>query len=401
MVAGRHGDGGLLATCCGACPPTPNAAPPTPSADRSGRRSLAAVRFALQAVHGAAVFDLGDRADGLAELQQARSDFGDNQTGAEHCAAMAMLEFRAALLLGHAAAARTVLGWLTERTGDNAELVVMRAWADAAAGHHEHARAVIRAVLDGSTPALLPHTVVEALAAGDLDRRHREASGPPPATPCKPLWPSPNPSTRCARSHRPGRTSASCWCTSAAASAHRRSSRTGCSPWVRVNSGQTAMLSEREITVLGLLPSMLSLEEIALDLTVSVNTVKSHVRSIYTKLGVSSRRLAVLAAHERGPPQQQRALTRPRIGRLRRSGRSRAARSAAPRFRRRRRARLLGRCLQQRIGPSCARMHFDEKGLHQERGRNGQDRSDRGRAAAPRTPARGTSPSPTTRRRRR
>ena len=60
------------------------------------------------------------------------------------------------------------------------------------------------------------------------------------------------------------------------------------------------MLSEREITVLGLLPSMLSLEEIALDLTVSVNTVKSHVRSIYTKLGVSSRRLAVLAAHERG-----------------------------------------------------------------------------------------------------
>jgi LuxR family transcriptional regulator, maltose regulon positive regulatory protein len=31
-----------------------------------------------------------------------------------------------------------------------------------------------------------------------------------------------------------------------------------------------------------------------------VNTVKSHVRSIYTKLGVSSRRLAVLSAHEHG-----------------------------------------------------------------------------------------------------
>jgi LuxR family maltose regulon positive regulatory protein len=60
------------------------------------------------------------------------------------------------------------------------------------------------------------------------------------------------------------------------------------------------MLSEREITVLGLLPSMLSLEEIALDLTVSVNTVKNHVRSIYQKLGVSSRRLAVLTAHEHG-----------------------------------------------------------------------------------------------------
>jgi LuxR family maltose regulon positive regulatory protein len=45
---------------------------------------------------------------------------------------------------------------------------------------------------------------------------------------------------------------------------------------------------------------MLSLDEIAADLTVSVNTVKSHARSIYAKLGVSGRRLAVLAAHEHG-----------------------------------------------------------------------------------------------------
>ena len=153
-------------TCCGTCPPTPNAAPPTPSPryrprhrPRPPHRHRRGSR--LHAVHGAALFDLGDRADGLAELQQARSDFGDNQTSPQHCAAMAMLEFRVALLLGHAAAARTVLGWLTERTGDNAELVAMRAWTEAAAGRHERARTLIRPVLDGSTPALLPHTVVE------------------------------------------------------------------------------------------------------------------------------------------------------------------------------------------------------------------------------------------------
>jgi LuxR family maltose regulon positive regulatory protein len=63
---------------------------------------------------------------------------------------------------------------------------------------------------------------------------------------------------------------------------------------------QQTMLSERELTVLGLLPSLLSFDEIAADLTVSVNTVKSHVRSIYTKLGVNSRRTAVLSAHEHG-----------------------------------------------------------------------------------------------------
>jgi len=59
-------------------------------------------------------------------------------------------------------------------------------------------------------------------------------------------------------------------------------------------------LADGCLAVLGLLPSMLSLNEIATDLTVSVNTVKSHVRSIYTKLGVSSRRTAVLSAHEHG-----------------------------------------------------------------------------------------------------
>jgi LuxR family maltose regulon positive regulatory protein len=60
------------------------------------------------------------------------------------------------------------------------------------------------------------------------------------------------------------------------------------------------VLSERELGVLAMLPSLLPLADIAADLTVSVNTVKSHVRSIYTKLGVSSRREAVLVAHERG-----------------------------------------------------------------------------------------------------
>ena len=136
-----------LATLAAAVPAAAASSPPS--------------RFALHAVHGASLFDLGDRTGGLAELQQARSNFGDNQAGAELCAALAMLEFRAALLLGHAAAAHTVLGWLTQRTGDNAELAAMGAWTDAAVGHHQHARTLIRPVLDGSTPALLPHTVVE------------------------------------------------------------------------------------------------------------------------------------------------------------------------------------------------------------------------------------------------
>jgi LuxR family maltose regulon positive regulatory protein len=52
--------------------------------------------------------------------------------------------------------------------------------------------------------------------------------------------------------------------------------------------------------VLTRLPSLESLDEIAEALDVSINTIKSHVRAIYGKLGVSTRREAVLTAHEQG-----------------------------------------------------------------------------------------------------
>ena len=52
-------------------------------------------------------------------------------------------------------------------------------------------------------------------------------------------------------------------------------------------------LTAREAAVLELLPSLLSLEEIAARLTVSPNTVKTHLTAIYAKLGVRSRRDAV------------------------------------------------------------------------------------------------------------
>ena len=59
-------------------------------------------------------------------------------------------------------------------------------------------------------------------------------------------------------------------------------------------------LSGRERDVLVELTSLSNLGEIASALDVSVNTVKSHVRAIYGKLGVSTRRSAVLAMYDRG-----------------------------------------------------------------------------------------------------
>jgi LuxR family maltose regulon positive regulatory protein len=57
-------------------------------------------------------------------------------------------------------------------------------------------------------------------------------------------------------------------------------------------------LSERERAVLRLLPALLSNPEIAGELFVSVNTVKTHIKTIYRKLDVTSRRDAVARARE-------------------------------------------------------------------------------------------------------
>jgi LuxR family maltose regulon positive regulatory protein len=59
-------------------------------------------------------------------------------------------------------------------------------------------------------------------------------------------------------------------------------------------------LSERELTVLRLLASELSQREIGSELYVSFNTVKAHTRSIFRKLGVSSRADAVARGRELG-----------------------------------------------------------------------------------------------------
>lgn len=63
-------------------------------------------------------------------------------------------------------------------------------------------------------------------------------------------------------------------------------------------------LSERELQVLRMLDSELSGPQIAAALFISPNTLRTHTKHVFTKLGVTSRRAAVLRARERGlmPP---------------------------------------------------------------------------------------------------
>jgi LuxR family maltose regulon positive regulatory protein len=81
-----------------------------------------------------------------------------------------------------------------------------------------------------------------------------------------------------------------------AAAEHTR----GSEPTTRPQVGLVDQLSNRELDVLRLLRSDLSGPDIARELHVSLNTLRTHTKSIYTKLGATNRREALTRAGERG-----------------------------------------------------------------------------------------------------
>ena len=255
--------------------------------------------YMLHGVHGAAEADMGNRSAGLAEMRAARIEFGNTPAAPSTPAAMALLEHRVALVSGNGGAAAEAARWLGPRSGSTGEVLLIKAWTEAAAGRHEGARIIAARVLEPDVTILLPYTVVEAhlveaeaaLQADDLESGRTALEKA--FTVAEPLGVA-----------RPFALAGPC--TQQLLSSWPQSDGRGRFA-AQVATARTAIasdvavpLSEREMAVLALLPSLLSAREIAAEFTVSVNTVKSHIRSIYAKLGVSTRREAVLHAQERG-----------------------------------------------------------------------------------------------------
>ncbi len=80
----------------------------------------------------------------------------------------------------------------------------------------------------------------------------------------------------------------------------RIEARHGLAERAAASIGSVEELSDRELAVLRYLPSQLSQREIASELYVSLNTVKTHCKAIYRKLGVDGRKSAVQAARDHG-----------------------------------------------------------------------------------------------------
>ena len=71
-------------------------------------------------------------------------------------------------------------------------------------------------------------------------------------------------------------------------------------PAAQLQDSPAAALTQRELEILALLATPLSLQEIGDKLFISYSTVRQHTAHIYEKLGVGKRRHAVLAAAELG-----------------------------------------------------------------------------------------------------
>jgi LuxR family maltose regulon positive regulatory protein len=258
------------------------------------------VRFALRSARGGALFDIGDRPAGLLELQQAWAELGGTAVPLPVAASAALVEHRAALLLGFPAAVATSASRLAARGDAEGEVALMRAWSEAAAGSPNTARAAVAPLLDGTVRPSLPSTIVEAWlvevwAALRLNDRpaartalQAALSRAEPMDAVRPFALA-GPGLRVLLVDQLGGAKDPSAFAFRCLAARRRG-----------NQPAAPELSAREQDVLGELISLSNLGEIADDLEVSVNTIKSHVRAIYGKLGVNTRRTAVLTALERG-----------------------------------------------------------------------------------------------------
>ena len=85
----------------------------------------------------------------------------------------------------------------------------------------------------------------------------------------------------------------------------RRPTRANATPAPAPADTSAAGLTAREQEALELIARGYTYNEIAAELAVSVNTVQTHVKRVYSKLAVRSRGQAVFAAHQQGllPPE--------------------------------------------------------------------------------------------------
>jgi LuxR family maltose regulon positive regulatory protein len=256
------------------------------------------LRFALRCARGGALCDVGDRPAGLLELQEAHAELGGERLPAALAAWAALLEHRAALRLDLPTAAASAVSRLSARGDASAELLLVRSWSEAAAGCPGPARATVAPLLRGDVRPILQSTTVEAWLV-EAWGAQRMGDRPAGRAALQAALARAEPMDLVRPFAIAGQGLRALLVDQLGGVRDPSAFTFRCLASERLpHEPLTTPLSPRERDVLVQLVSLSNLREIADDLDMSVNTVKSHVRAIYGKLGVSTRREAVLTALE-------------------------------------------------------------------------------------------------------
>jgi LuxR family transcriptional regulator, maltose regulon positive regulatory protein len=267
------------------------------------QRAVNPLQPALDGVRGAARFDLGEHQAGLDEMRAARGSLGEGVAlGLPMAAFLAVVEHDAALRLGLDARARSVHEWVAERIGrpGRGDLTYLR--AAAAIGNAgddptaaEAAREIMVPLLAAAETPLVRWLTGAAwileclrtlrignrrLARHALRRALAEAERGGVVRPLV-IAPAEVADLLSREVGSLGRADG--------LAREVLALRAALEP----GGPGAPPLTAREAAVLDLLPSLMSLDEIAARLAVSTNTVKTHLTAIYAKLGVRTRRDAV------------------------------------------------------------------------------------------------------------
>ncbi|MGH3322470.1 MAG: LuxR C-terminal-related transcriptional regulator [Streptosporangiaceae bacterium] len=264
-------------------------------------RSDTTIELTARVLRAATSFDgAGDRHAVVAQLRAHWQRYGEEQVTPELAAVSIPLEQRMALQTGEiewaTEAARRIQGLL----GTGGESNLVHAVLQARKGRTQDARGTLRPILDGSARCLTATTLIDAwlleatLAgqSGDAYRAHEALRAALAlAAPRRALRPfvdagRPMRDLLAAGVGRFGR--------------HERFAADVLAALQPDPVGPIDPLTERELELFAELPAMRTVDEIAAALYVSVNTVKTHLRGIYRKLGVTTRRDAVAAARRCG-----------------------------------------------------------------------------------------------------
>lgn len=236
----------------------------------------------------------------VATLRDGWQRLGDRSVAPALLAYTAPARQRLALQVGEWMWAAEVLDQVTERLGEAGERALLRAILNAHKGKVSSTRRLLTGILDGTLPVVSPATtmhawLLEAHLAERCDESHRAhealSEALAMAAPHEALRPfrDAGQSVRALLARGTGRFGR---LDSFAARILARMPSSVPDP--------TDGLTEREQALLAELPSMRTAEEIAHTMFVSVNTVKTHLRGIYRKLGVNHRRDAITVARQRG-----------------------------------------------------------------------------------------------------